>query len=210
MKTARDIGAISCQTCDFLVMPDQLEKDPRHCPRCHADIHSRKKDSISRTWALLIASAVLLIPANFYPILTLVSLGEKTSETIMSGIITLFVTGQWAIGVVVFVASVFVPIFKVVALAFLLLSVQIHADWFPARRTALYRFVEFIGRWSMIDIFMISILTAIVKFQALATVQAELGAVAFAAVVILTMLAAHSFDPRLIWDRLGKEKNDRE
>ena len=207
-KTARDIGAISCHSCHLLVRAGEYHRERPHCPRCHARLYSRKKDSLSRTWALLIAATILYVPANIYPILTLVSFGKRSSETIISGILQLVHTGQWVIALVVFIASVFVPIFKIAALFFLALSVQLKIHWKPEQRTRLYRFVEAIGRWSMIDVFMISILAALVKLKALATVEAEVGALAFAAVVILTMLAAMTFDPRLIWDRLPEASDD--
>jgi paraquat-inducible protein A len=207
MKTAKQIGAISCPTCHLLVEKGRYDPSYPMCPRCHAVISSRKKDSLRRTFALLIAAAIFYVPANFYPILTLISFGEEKSETILSGIFTLFSTGQWVVAVVVFVASVFVPIFKIIALFYLVVSVQMNVKWRAVERTKLYRFIETIGRWSMIDVFMISILAAIVKLKALATVEPEIGALAFAVVVILTMLAAMTFDPRLIWDRLDQKKN---
>lgn len=207
-RTAKEMGAISCHTCHLLVPEDAFHPQHPHCPRCHAAIASRKKDSLRRTWAFLVAASILYIPANIYPILTLISFGKKSSETIISGILQLIHTGQWIIAAVVFIASVFVPVFKIAALFFLALSVQMNIHWLPEQRTRLYRFVEAIGRWSMIDVFMISILAAIVKLKALATVEAEIGALAFAAVVILTMLAAMTFDPRLIWDRIRESRDD--
>lgn len=201
-QTARDIGAVACHTCHFLAMPEDLTEDKNHCPRCGSPLHSRKPNSLTRTWALLIASAVLYIPANTFPIMTVVSFGQKSSDTIISGILHLTQSGQWVIALVVFVASILVPIFKIAVLAFLAISLQVKSQWRPKQRAYLYRMVETIGRWSMIDVFMISILIALVKLKALATVEAEPGALAFAAVVILTMFAAMVFDPRLIWDRV--------
>ncbi|HCE23442.1 MAG TPA: paraquat-inducible protein A, partial [Hyphomonas sp.] len=187
----------------LLVSDSYRRRHGNICPRCGTALHRRKPDSMSRTWALLIAAAILYVPANVYPILTVVSFGQPTTSTIIGGVIELAAGGQWVIAAVVFIASVFVPIFKILALLFLALSVQLKWQARPRARTLLYRFTEFIGRWSMIDIFMISILIALVKLQALATVTAGPGAIAFAAVVIITMFAAMTFDPRLIWDTEG-------
>jgi paraquat-inducible protein A len=193
--------------CGLLVSNAYIEAASPHCPRCDAILHSRKKNSLNRTWALLIAAAILYVPANVYPILTLVSFGRSTTNTIIGGVVELVNAGQIVIAVVVFIASVFVPIFKIAALLFLVLSVQFNLHFDKRKRALLYRFTEYIGRWSMIDVFMISILIALVKLQALASVTAGPGAIAFAAVVIITMFAAMSFDPRLIWDNSG-EDND--
>ncbi|MAL78332.1 MAG: paraquat-inducible membrane protein A [Sneathiella sp.] len=201
--TAASIEAVSCHICNLLVSDSYRRRHGNICPRCGTALHRRKPDSMSRTWALLIAAAILYVPANVYPILTVVSFGQPTTSTIIGGVIELAAGGQWVIAAVVFIASVFVPIFKILALLFLALSVQLKWQARPRARTLLYRFTEFIGRWSMIDIFMISILIALVKLQALATVTAGPGAIAFAAVVIITMFAAMTFDPRLIWDTEG-------
>ncbi|MDF2367662.1 paraquat-inducible protein A [Sneathiella sp.] len=204
--TAKSTGAVSCHVCGLLVSGRYIAEHSADCPRCDAVLHSRKINSLSRTWALLIAAAVLYIPANVYPVLTLVSFGQSTTNTIMGGVIELAQSGQLVIAVIVFVASVFVPIFKIVALLFLVVSVQLRLKIQRRKRALLYRFTEFIGRWSMIDIFMISILIGLVKLQALATVTAGPGAIAFAAVVIITMFAAMAFDPRLIWDDEGERQ----
>jgi len=207
-KTALNNGVIACHTCHNLTKVDINASGPFRCSRCHSKISSRKPNSLNRTWAFLIAATILYIPANIFPIMTVVSFGKENSDTILSGIIYLMGSGQWVIGLVVFFASIFVPVFKIVALSFLALSVHLKLKWKPKTRTLLYRIVEAIGRWSMIDVFMISILIALVKLKALATVEAESGAIAFAAVVILTMLAAMTFDPRLIWDQVEDIRND--
>ncbi|MZR31880.1 paraquat-inducible protein A [Sneathiella litorea] len=198
--TAKSIGAVSCHVCGLLVSNRFIAEHSPECPRCEAALHSRKSNSLSRTWALLIAAGILYVPANVYPVLTLISFGKSTTNTIMGGVLELAQSGQMVIAVIVFIASVFVPIFKILALLFLVVSVQLGMKVRRRKRALLYRFTEFIGRWSMIDIFMISILIALVKLQALATVTAGPGAIAFAAVVIITMFAAMTFDPRLIWD----------
>ncbi|WP_334127841.1 paraquat-inducible protein A [Sneathiella sp.] len=207
--TARSIDAVACTTCGLLVSNRYQAQHGHLCPRCGAVLHSRKPDSMSRTWGLLIAAIILYVPANVYPILSVISFGRETTSTIIGGVIDLAASGQWVVAAIVFVASVFVPVFKILALLFLVLSVQLKWRARPRARTLLYRFTEFIGRWSMIDIFMISILIALVKLQALATVTAGPGAIAFAAVVIITMFAAMTFDPRLIWDVEGVSDDGR-
>nr|BFD44392.1 paraquat-inducible protein A [Pseudomonas sp. FFPRI_1] len=163
-------------------------------------VHPRRPNSILRTWALLLTAAILYIPANLLPIMTVSSLGQGDPSTIMSGVIQLVQHGMLPIAAVVFVASILVPTFKLVGIALLLFSVQRHQPLSARQRIIMYRFIEFIGRWSMLDIFVIAILVAVVNFGRLASIEANLGAVAFASVVILTMLAAVTFDPRLIWD----------
>lgn len=190
-----------CHSCGHVMPLAQSHVTDHSCPRCKAPIHHRKPNSLSRTWALLITATVFYIPANVYPIMTVISFGRGAPDTILSGVVHLIEAEQWSIALLVFFASVFVPILKIGILAFLLISVQMRSSWRPRERTLAYRVTELIGRWSMIDIFMISILVALVKLEAVATIEAGAGAVAFAAVVILTMLAAMSFDPRLIWDR---------
>jgi paraquat-inducible protein A len=201
-KTARNVGIIHCHTCNHLITADELKGVHGNCPRCHGHVTQRVANSLSKTTAFLVAAFVMYLPANAYPILTLVSFGAESHETIVGGILQLIKSEQWSIAIIVFVASVFVPIFKIAALSFLVLSVHLKIHWKPGVRTKLYRFVEWIGRWSMIDIFMISVLIALVKLNALATVEAGPGALAFAAVILLTMFASKTFDPRLIWDQL--------
>ncbi|TNE41132.1 MAG: paraquat-inducible membrane protein A [Alphaproteobacteria bacterium] len=201
--TARSMKAVSCSVCGLLISKKFSKMRGGRCPRCDSVLHNRKINSLARTWALLIAALILYAPANLYPVLTLISFGQNQTNTIMGGVLELVANKQYVIALIVFVASVLVPIFKILALLYLNLSVQLRWHAIPRTRTLLYRFTEFIGRWSMIDIFMISILIALVKLQAVATVEAGPGAIAFAAVVILTMFAAMTFDPRLIWDIEG-------
>jgi len=196
----------SCHGCAHVVPLVDAHRHGSSCPRCNAALHHRKPNSLSRAWALLIAAMVLYIPANVFPIMTVISFGQGTPDTIMSGVVHLMEFGQVPIALLVFFASVFVPMLKIMILTFLLISVQFGFSWRPRERTVAYRITELIGRWSMIDIFMISILVALVKLDAIATIEAGPGAVAFAAVVVLTMLSAMAFDPRLIWDR-AEEQN---
>jgi paraquat-inducible protein A len=176
------------------------------CPRCGAAARPRKTDSVARTWALLLAAAILYIPANTLPVLTVIRLGQGTPSTILGGVDELFAVGMWPLGLLVFFASILVPIFKLICLTLLLVSTGRGARTGLRERTLLYRVVDSIGRWSMIDVFMISILTAMVRMGRLASVYPGSGAIAFCSVVILTMLAAHSFDPRLMWDAAARRK----
>ncbi|MGE8416452.1 MAG: paraquat-inducible protein A [Pseudomonas sp.] len=196
---AIDAGILICTECHEL-NPQQTDSDKQACSRCGARVHARRPNSILRTWALLITAAILYIPANVLPIMTVSALGQGSPSTIMSGVIQLVQHGMIPIATVVFVASILVPTFKLVGIALLLFSVQRHQPLSARQRIVMYRFIEFIGRWSMLDIFVIAILVAVVNFGRLASIEANLGAVAFASVVILTMLAAITFDPRLIWD----------
>ena len=161
----------SCTVCHLAIDMRDTSTAQARCPRCHARVTIRKPHSLGKCWAFLIAAFVLYIPANIFPIMTLTSFARESKETIISGIFQLFHTGQWGIGVVVFIASIFVPIFKIAALMFLALSVQLKWQWRPLARAKIYRFVEWIGRWSMIDIFMISVLVTIVRLKELASIE---------------------------------------
>jgi paraquat-inducible protein A len=199
LMRAIDAGILICTECHELNRQDP-QTDEQTCTRCGALVHARRPDSLMRTWALLLTSAILYIPANLLPIMTISSLGQGSPSTIMAGVIELVQHGMIPIAAVVFIASILVPTFKLVGIALLLFSVQRRQPLSARQRIIMYRFIEFIGRWSMLDIFVIAILVAVVNFGRIASVEANLGAVAFASVVILTMLAAVTFDPRLIWD----------
>ena len=200
-RTAQTASLVSCTVCHLLVRRRPAAFGPAgECPRCGAALHARKPNSIARTWALVIAAIILYVPANVLPITKVTSLGMTQSDTIMSGVIYFIQTGMWPIALVIFVASVFVPLLKLFMLLFLVISVQRRSTWRPKDRTRIYRITEAVGRWSMTDIFVVTILVALVHLGALANIEAEAGAVFFAAVVVITMLAAMSFDPRLIWD----------
>ncbi len=187
---------IGCDTCDQV--SHGHHGDP--CPRCDTPLRDRKPDAIARTWALLIASALLYIPANVLPVMTVIRLGKGTPSTIVGGVVELIEYRMWPLAALVFVASILVPMLKLVGLGTLLIMTQRRSAARLHDRARIFRLVDFIGRWSMIDVFMISILTALVRMGALASVTPDWGAVAFACVVVLTMLAALSFDPRLMWD----------
>jgi len=198
--SAQAAGCATCHDCELLCALPAGAHEAR-CPRCDAMLHSRKPRSLERTWAFLIAAAICYLPANLLPIMKITSLGRAQADTIMSGVVYLLTHGMWPLAVVVFTASIFVPIMKIVILLTLLVSVHRASRWRPVDRTRLYRLTEAIGRWSMVDVFVVTILVALVHLGNLATVEAEAGAVFFGSVVVLTMLSAESFDPRLIWDR---------
>ncbi len=200
-KTARGSSLVSCTVCHLLISNPTRETGLiGACPRCGAGLHGRKPNSVSRTWSLIVAAILFYIPANLIPITRVTSMGVVQEDTIMSGVIYFFQTGMWPIGLIIFVASIFVPLAKLVILTFLVVSVQRGSGWRKKDRTRLYRITEAIGRWSMVDIFVVTILVALVHMGAMANIEAKNGALFFAAVVVITMFAAASFDPRLIWD----------
>ena len=199
--TATAHALVACDSCALLCQAVPAPAGAKHvCPRCGSALEQRKANSLSRTWALVLAAYILYIPANLLPVMTVISFGKGEADTIMSGVQALIVSGNWPIALLVFLASITIPVAKLIALTFLLISVHLKSRWRPKDRTFLYRCIEVIGRWSMIDIFMISILVALIKLENVATIEAGFGAVCFAAVVIITIFAATSFDPRLIWD----------
>jgi paraquat-inducible protein A len=190
-------GAIGCETCGLVTAPQTHDA---HCPRCDSVLHPRRPNSIQRTWALVIAAAILYIPANYYPVLSVVQLGAGQPSTILGGVEELITARQYPLAALVFFASIAVPVLKLVGLSIMLIATQTGLAGRLRDRTRLYHIVRFIGRWSMIDIFMESLLGALVAFGAVITIQPGMGALAFCAVVILTMFAAETFDPRLMWD----------
>ena len=201
--SASTASLLGCHSCHLVCRDHHLKAgETATCPRCGALLHRRKPNSVTRTWALLVAAVILYFPANMLPIMTVISFGQAQTDTIISGVAHLLAAGMWPIALLVFFASIIVPISKLVIIAYLLVSVQLKLQWRPLDRTRLYRITETIGRWSMVDIYVIAILIALVKLETLATVEPGPGAVFFAAVVVITMFAARTFDPRLIWDTL--------
>jgi len=192
---------LSCHGCQLLTPMQAGDEAPVSCRRCGSALHSRLPDSISRTWALLLAAVIMYIPANLLPITLTTALGSTEGDTIMQGVIYFMQHGDIPVALVIFTASILVPSLKIVALTYLLVSVQRHSSKRQLDRTKIFRIVEFVGRWSMIDVFVVSIMVALVQLKAVASIQAGSGAIYFCAVVVITMLAAESFDPRLIWDR---------
>ncbi|MBS1212420.1 MAG: paraquat-inducible rane protein [Proteobacteria bacterium] len=202
--TAAGRGYLLCHACHLLSRATSATSHPC-CPRCGAPLHGRKPDSLARTWALTLTAYILYVPANLLPVMTVTMSGRGEPDTILSGVKELALGGMWPLALLVFFASITVPVMKLLVLTFLLLSVQFKSRWRPRERTVLYRITESVGRWSMIDIFVIAILVALVKLGSLATIYAGAGAVAFGGVVVITMFAAMSFDPRLIWDAMENE-----
>ena len=168
-------------------------------------MHRRKPNSIDRTWALLITSALLYIPANVYPVMTFTALGQGEPSTIIGGVKELIAAKMWPLAAIVFVASILVPMLKMVFLGYLLISVRVRSRWRLKDRTLIYRIVEAVGRWSMVDVFVVSILVALVQLGSIADITPNVGILAFASVVVLTMIAALLFDPRLMWDAAGAD-----
>ncbi len=201
MTGAAALGLWTCHDCALLVRAPAAGQHG-HCPRCGAPVHRRKLNSVARTWALTLTAAILYVPANVFPVMTVTSLGRAQADTIMSGVLYLLKHGMWPLAALIFFASVFVPLLKLIAIAFLLTSVQRGWAWRAVDRTRLYRLAEVIGRWSMVDIYVVTILVALVKLGNLASIEAGIGAIFFGGVVVITMLAAESFDPRLIWDAI--------
>ena len=204
LPRAGELGLIGCHICG-LVCRDTALADCA-CPRCGVTLHRRKVSSITRTWALLIAGFILYIPANVLPIMRTVSLGDVDDNTILSGIVELWVKGSPGLAVIVFTASILVPMLKFFVLGTLLVSTQRGSNWARPQRARLYRLVEFIGYWSMLDVFVVSLLSALVHFSVLSRVEPLPGVIFFGLTVVLTMLTSMSFDPRLIWD--GENDDD--
>lgn len=202
-QTAAGNGLLACEVCRLVSRAPQA--GDAHCPRCGATLHARKPASLARTWAFLIAAMILYVPANMLPIMDTSSLFGTQRDTILSGVIFLWASGSFILAALVFFASVMVPLAKMIALAILAGSVQMHSVRYRQTRTRLYRVIEFVGRWSMLDIYVVTILVALVQVNTLASIHAGPGAAAFGGVVVLTMFAAASFDPRLIWDAQGEE-----
>jgi len=196
----RELDLLACNACG-LVLHAAPHRSLGFCPRCDQALHRRKPDSHARSWAFLIAAMILYIPANLLPVMrTSTLLGGAENNTILSGVVELWTGGAWDLAVIVFTASIAVPLMKMACLSLLLLSSRQGSVRWQRERTRIYRMVEFIGRWSMLDVFVVALLLSLVRFGILAEVHAGPGIVAFCAVVVLTMLASMSFDPRLIWD----------
>src|SRR5262245_19808858 len=207
--TAAQAGLVSCETCGLLARPAHAD-EPGFCRRCGDALEFRREHSIHTTWALVIAAAVCYIPANALPVLATTALGSSEEDTILGGVVFLYTSGSWPLALIVLIASVMIPLGKLLALAYLLITVQRGSVANNRERIRLYRMVEFIGRWSMLDVFVDTFTVALVQLQPLMSVEPGLGVLFFAAVVVLTMLAAEAFDPRLIWDagRTSKAGHD--
>jgi paraquat-inducible protein A len=197
--TGRSLGLVVCMDCRATLR--DLKTPYSKCPRCHARLHARKPHSLALTTVLVACAAALYVPANVLPVMTTRTFFDDEKDTIMSGVLVLLHSGSWPIAVLVFVASIVVPLLKILALAVLLYSVWRGSPQHRRQRSELFRMVEFIGRWSMLDIYAISLLATLVQVQSFASIIVGWGAWALGAVVVLTLLAARTFDERLLWDR---------
>ena len=204
---AIDRGLVGCRHCGT-VWQDVADGTP--CGRCSTPLHMRKPDSLNRTWAFLIAACVMYLPANLLPVMVTRTLFGTSDDTIMSGVIYFWVTGAYGLAAIVFVASFLVPLFKLAALFVLVTSAQRRSRWRRAERAKLYHVIEIIGRWSMLDVFVVALLAGLVRIQGFAEITAGVGIAAFGAVVVLTMLASLSFDPKLSWDNRPGDPDDQD
>ncbi|MET0383106.1 MAG: paraquat-inducible protein A [Burkholderiaceae bacterium] len=200
--SALSTGLWRCRGCAAVCEPPiaAIAGGRARCPRCDAVLRPRKPDSVGRSWAYLLAATALYLPANLLPVTHTTSIAGRQSDTLFSGILYFWQTGSYPLALIVFVASIVVPVTKLLLLSLLLISLQRHETRWKTRRLRAYRLLEMIGRWSMLDIFVVAVLAALVQVENLAEMLPGPGAVAFGAVVVLTMLATHSFDPRLLFD----------
>jgi len=199
--TAREAGFVACTVCG------RLDHAREKCLRCGAALHSRKPFSYQRTLAWMCAGIIFFIPANLYPMLITRTLGNEQQSTIIGGVFELIAYGSYFVAIVVGVASILVPLGKFLVIAVLLASIRRAWQLDPHQRLRLYEITEFIGRWSMIDVFVVAILVALVQLDFVASINPGVAAISFALSVIFTMLAAQSLDPRLIWDSMNEGEN---
>ncbi len=202
---AIDLGLVGCRHCGAVW---EGAADGDACQRCGTRLHIRKPDSLNRTWAFLIAACVMYIPANMLPVMITRSLLGSQDDTILSGIIFFWVSGSYGLAAIIFIASFLVPLFKLAALFVLVVSAQRRSNWRREERAKLYHLIELIGRWSMLDVFVVALLAGLVRIQGFAEITAGVGIAAFGSVVVLTMLASLSFDPKLTWDGLPDEDTE--
>ncbi|VVM65204.1 Paraquat-inducible protein A [Pseudomonas fluorescens] len=195
---ASELNLCLCHSCGLAC---DMTGEPSECERCGEPLHRRKTNALTRTWAYLLASLVFYIPANLLPVMNTKMVGNGADSTIMGGVLDFWQHGAWDIALIIFIASIAVPGIKFVALTLLLVTVQRGSLWAREERSKMYRFVEVIGYWSMLDVIVVALVASLVKFQALADIEPRLGILFFGLVVVFTMLSAMSFDPRLIWDQ---------
>ncbi len=208
-KTGMELSLLSCDICKSLYYKkDFPNPNDAHCLVCGLQLHQRKPNSISRTWAYVLTALICYIPANIYPVMVIDSFGHSEPHTIISGVIAFIHSEDYPLALLVFFASIFIPIMKILSLMFLMISVQFKWKWNPKKRNLIYNIVEVIGKWSMVDVFMISILMALVKLGSIMTIVAGKGATFFALVVCFTIIAASTFDVRLVWDNADIKKSE--
>jgi len=199
-RTAMKAGLVMCHDCSLLMDARETGTDAFICSRCNANVHFRKAQSIPATWALLTTACILFFPANLLPIMKVEFFGTIEYSTIMDGILYFFHEKEYGIGLIILVASVLVPLFKIIGLTIILLTIKFKWRHGLRHKTAMFRFIVFVGRWSMLDIFVIALMATLVNFGHFTNTVAAPAASYFAAVVVCTMLAAHTFDSRLLWD----------
>jgi paraquat-inducible protein A len=199
---ASELNLCLCHSCGLAC---DMTNEPHECERCGAPLHRYKTNSLARTWAYMFTALAFYVPANLLPVMNTKMVGNGADSTIMSGVLDFWAHGAWDIALIIFIASIAVPGIKFVALTLLLVTVQRNSRWARKERSTLYRFVELIGYWSMLDVIVVALVAALVKFQALADIEPRPGILFFGLVVVFTMLSAMSFDPRLIWQ---KEQDD--
>ena len=195
---ASELNLCLCHSCGLAC---DITDEPHECPRCGAPLHRRKTNSLARTWAYMFTALAFYVPANLLPVMNTKMVGSGADSTIMSGVIEFWQHGAWDIALIIFIASIAVPGIKFVALTLLLVTVQRDSLWARKERSKMFRLVELIGYWSMLDVIVVALVASLVKFQALADIEPRAGILFFGLVVVFTMLSAMSFDPRLIWDQ---------
>ncbi len=205
--TAAAAGFARCEVCEALVRWGPVPPGgERRCPCCHTPVHLRRPNSLARTWALVLAAYVMYVPANVFAMTVIEHMGSSQRDTILSGVRGMIAAGWYPVAILIFIASITVPLVKLVSLTGLLISVQRRSSWRPRDRAVLYRVVERIGRWSMLDVFVLTLLIALVQLGTLMTIEVGRAGTFFAAVVVFTILAARSFDPRLVWDAMEEHE----
>lgn len=196
--TAANAGLRACTCCELVLTLPPGDATSR-CPRCRLTLHAHRPQSLQRTTAYLLTAAVLYVPANLLPVMSTSSVQGDDSHTLVGGILELWAEGSWELALIVFIASIAVPLLKIAALMLLTWTAHRRSTWRQRERAGLYRLIETVGHWSMLDVFVVVLLVGMVRFGVLASVEPEAGLLAFGAVVLATMLASASFDPRLIW-----------
>lgn len=194
---AAELKLCLCHGCG---MACDVRRNAHQCERCGAPLHPRKSDAITRAWAYLVAALIFYVPANLLPVMRTEMLGQGIDSTIGGGVVEFWESGAWDIALIIFIASIGVPAIKFLSMGMLLVTVQRHSAWARPQRSKLFRFVELIGYWSMLDVMVVALVAALVQLRGLGTIEPRAGILFFGLVVVLTMLSAMSFDPRLIWD----------
>ena len=208
-RTGKEAGLLLCPTCHKITpLPSRKPKGKLHCPRCKESLHLRRENSIDRSWALIVTALLFTLPANLLPIMSVSSPGNVSKSTIMDGIILFFQEGSYGIGLIILTASVLVPLFKIIGMALILISIHNQRTTRLRHKALMFRFIRFVGRWSMLDIFVITLLCSLVRFGSLSSVDTAPAALYFSAVILCTMFAAISFDPRMLWDSTEQERDE--